>query len=285
MPGINLTGRANTADYNLGRGRVYFAPLLASGMPGAYRDLGNAPEFNINVEVETLEHQSSRQGLRVTDKEIVISQKVNLSLQLDEINFENVALFFSGTTEDDVTNVAVAGFTKYTMIENVEKGRWYDIVNSSDARAYDIDASNLTLEEGTTTLTKGSTGTADVEVDEVMGRLFFRPESANLTYSGTEDIDVTLAADSGAKSIDEVKALTQTSVSGALKFLSENPANNDFMYEYQFHQVSLKAEGDFGLISDDITTMGFTGVAEQNASADADSPTLTIRTHELATAA
>jgi hypothetical protein len=41
----------------------------------------------------------------------------------------------------------------------------------------------------------------------------------------------------------------------------------------------LKAEGDFALIADEFTTMQLTGTAETNADADADSPTLTIRTH------
>ena len=69
-------------------------------------------------------------------------------------------------------------------------------------------------------------------------------------------------------------------VKGALKFISENPAAGDHQYEFQFHQVSLKAEGDFGLISDEFTTMGFTAIAERNETAGGTaSPTLTVRTH------
>jgi hypothetical protein len=64
---------------------------------------------------------------------------------------------------------------------------------------------------------------------------------------------------------------------GALKFISQNPANNDESTEYQFHQVSLKAEGDFAQISDEFSQMQLTGTAERNTTADADSPTLTIR--------
>ena len=83
MPGVNTTGVPNTNDYNLGRGIVYFSLLDTNGLPtGGYRDLGNAPEFNVSFETETLEHQASRLGLKVTDKEVVISQKCKLSQML-----------------------------------------------------------------------------------------------------------------------------------------------------------------------------------------------------------
>ena len=272
MPGINDLGTPNTNDYNLGRGVVYFALLDTDGTPLGYRDLGNAPEFNISVESETLEHQSSREGLKKTDKEVVISQKVNLSLTLDEINFQNLALLFAGETAAH-TNVAVAGFSEHAMIASLVKGQWYDIVNSSGERAYDISADDLTVKiDGGATLTKDT----DYTVDEKMGRLFFLSGSGNT--SDTDTIDVTLAANAQAGDVDEVQALTKTAVQGALKFVGKNPAASDHQTEYQFHQVSLKAEGDFSLIGDEFTTMGFTAVAEANENADAASPTLTIRT-------
>ena len=274
MPGINSTGLPNTDDYNLGRGKVFFASLTA-GIPGAYRDLGNAPEFNISIESETLEHQSSREGLKTTDKEVVISQKMTLSLTLDEINFENLAALFSGATASH-TNVAVAGFSKYEMVGAVELGRWYDIVNSSNERAYDLtETGDLVLNNGDddTLLVEDTDYTADL----VMGRVFLLSTATNI--SAGEALDVTLTADAApTASIDEVRALTQTSVTGALKFIAENPAASDHQTEFQFHQVSLKAEGDFGLISDEFSTMQFTAVAERNELADSLSPTLTVRT-------
>lgn len=283
MPGINTTGKPQTSDYNLGRGKVFFAPLDSSGKPKAYRDLGNAPEFDLSVEVETLEHQSSQGGLKVTDKEVTISQKVNLSLTIDEINHENLASFLSGEAagkaDDDTSghlNPTNAGVTERELIATGEVvlGRWYDLVDGNGNRCYDINKSNLTVtDEGATVYQAGS----DFEADEEMGRIFL------LTTGGVDDssgkgVDFALAADSSADEyIPEVKALTTTSITGALKFIAENPADNDAKSEFQFHQISLKAEGDFGLISDEFSQMTFTGVAERNESSDADSPTLTIR--------
>lgn len=283
MAGPNTTGLPQTDDYNLGRGIVYFAALGTDGKPDAYRDLGNAPEFSISIEVETLEHQSSRQGLRITDKEVVISQKVNVSLVLDEINHENMALLLSGE-KGTHTNVAVAGFSEFEMVvgndsdtTELELGRWYDIVNSSGERAYGIDASDLSMETATGAV--ALVEDTDYTVDEEMGRFFILSTSsvAATAIAAFDGLDVTLAANGSAPSVNEVRALTTTNISGALKFISENPANNDVKTEFQFHQVSLKADGDFALIGDEFSTMNFTGIAESNTQADADSPTLTIR--------
>lgn len=285
MGGLNTTGLPITGDYNLGRGKIYAADLV-SGLPGdaGWRDLGNAPEFNINVEVETLEHQSSREGLKVTDKEVVISQKINVSFQLDEINFQNLALFFSGTASAAaLTNPAIAGVAETEFITtaldySAVGGRWYDLTDATGAiRAYNIDSANLTLASDILGDNNALVLGTDYTVDEKMGRVFIL--SGTTLIDPGDDVTFILAADAGAVNPDEVKALTQTNVTVALKFISENPANNDAESEYTFHQVQLKAEGDFSVIGDEFTTMGFTAVAESNPTADADSPTLTVRTH------
>jgi len=65
-------------------------------------------------------------------------------------------------------------------------------------------------------------------------------------------------------------------------FIAENPAANDEQGEYQFHQVSLKADGDFALIGDEFSQMAFTAVAESNPLADPTAPTMRIRHYEQA---
>jgi len=280
MPGLNTTGLPQTGDYNLGRGVLYAGTLTGgTGLPKEYFDLGNATEFNLSVETEKLEHQSSRQGLKVVDKEATVSQKVSLSFTLDEINFQNLASFFQGTTASH-TNVAVAGFAEWTMIPapGVVLGRWYDIVNTAGNRAYDIESANLTVKNGTTNAVLVLN--TDYTLDLTMGRIFFLSTATGIAAGVT--VKVTLAADVGAVGVDEVKTLTQTSSAVALKFISQNPANSDKKTEYQFHKVTLKAEGDLALIGDEWTTMPFTAVAEANEAADSDSPYLTIRYPKVA---
>lgn len=281
--GLNLTGTPNTDSYNIGRGKVYIAELV-NGLPGpsGWRDLGNAPEFNINVEVETLEHQSSQRGLKITDKEVTISQEVNCSFQLDEIDFNNLALFFSGQANQTAfTNPAIAGVAATVITTAVNKGSWYDLTdaaNGAGTRLVDIDPTLLTVRRdpsGTpVTLVEGT----DYTVDAKYGRLFFLTTSVTVLQG--DEIDFAITADAGAVNPSNVQALTQSSVRVALKFISENPANNDKQTEYQFHQIQLKAEGDLALIGDEFTTMGFTGTAEVNSTLGGSaSPTLTITDH------
>lgn len=273
MSGPNTTGRPRTEDYNLGRGILYFALLdPTTNRPLAYRDLGNSPEFNLSIEVETLQHSSSREGLRVVDKEVVISQSLTLNFQLDEINHENLAALFAGEKASH-TNSAVAGFASHEAYPSVEQGRWYDIIDANGNRAYDVAGDDLTVEEGTSN-TEAVEG-VDYELDSEMGRIFIISGSTVLTAGSP--LDLTLAANAGASDVSEVRGLTTTNLIGAIKFISENPANNDRRTEYQFHKVSLKSEGDFSLIGDEFTTMGFTAAAEKNETSSPDSPTLTVR--------
>jgi hypothetical protein len=279
--GPNTTGKPNTSDYSLGRGVIYFSLIDNAGKPLAWRDLGNAPEFNVSIEKETLEHQSSRSGLKVVDKEVVISQSVSCAFKLDELNHENLAAFFSGE-KAAYTNAAIAGFAEWVMVPDgkLEAGRWYDIQSSAGARAYGIDFTKLTVKDNQgapVTLVKDT----DYEVDAKMGRIFTISTSTAIAtaIAAGKGLKVTLTADGTAHAVNEVRALTQSAVKGALKFIGENPANNDEKSELVFHQISLKADGDFGLISDEFTQMGFTGKAEKNTSNTlvAASPTLTIR--------
>lgn len=286
MAGINTTGEAKTNDYNLGRGKLYFALLDTSGHPKGYRFLGNSPEFNITVDTETLEHQSSQAGLKVTDKEVTVSQKVTATISLDELNFDNLALFFSGTTSQH-TNTATTGVVADAAgnIAVDGKSQWYDIYqsttglptsDSSGDRMYDLGAVTVSGPSGTPVYVVDT----DYKVDLKMGRIFI-VGTGTIPASGNIEVDVA-ANISGDDAVDQAYALISSSVVGALKFIAENPADSDTQTEYQFHQISLKATGDMPLIGDEYSVLQLTGAAEKNITADPNSPTLTIRSHDNA---
>lgn len=275
MAGPNTTGRTNPDHYKLGRGILYFAELDSNGRPKGWRDLGNAPEFNLNIEQETLEHRSSRGGLATTDKEVTISRDLNFNFQLEEFNDQNVAALFSGDRASP-TNAAVAGFNEYAAYEDVRLGHWFDLRNSNGARAYDIDKADLTLKgldyPTETALVEGT----DYEVDEEMGRIFLLSSASNIEDG--HSLLIELDANPTAKGIDEVRALTRSDVTGALKFIEVNPVNQDRRREWEFHRINLSAEGDVSMIGDDWSNMPFSGTSQQNEGASPDSPTLTVRT-------
>lgn len=277
MAGPNTTGLPNTADYSLGRGKLYVAKLdTSTGLPNTdgYRDVGNVPDFSISIDIEELLHQSSQRGLRVTDKRVVVSQTMNLSISLDELSSQNMALFFSGDTAT-VVNPAVAGFGPVTLTTALLQGQWYDIVNGSGVRAVDVDAADVTVTDGVPNTAVLGT---DYNLDLKMGRIFVIV--GGLVLTNGENLRVTVAADAGAAaSLQQVTALTKSAEQLVLKFVSENPANNDEQVEFQFHSATLSAEGDFGLISDEFTVMQLTGVAQQESLATGSARTLTITTH------
>lgn len=269
MPGNNTTGKPNTEDYNLGRGIPLFAEVKDSGLGTyyAWRDLGNAPAFTVTTDSETLQHFSSREGLKTLDREVVLQRTMNLSFTLDEQNNENLAMTFSGNVTAP-TNAAVAGFAEYEMVAvgAIEGGRHYEVMNSSGVRAYDVDSAKLVIKT-----TAGAPVTlvedTDYELDNEFGTFFLISTAARVITAVTagEGLDVTLTAKAGAAVLERITALTKTEVKGKLKFISSNAAADGFRREYLWHSVALKAEGDLAMIGDDWSQMQYTGAAEKDA--------------------
>ena len=286
MPGINSSGAPNTRDYTLGRGIVRLAKLTAAGLPDAdgFRDLGNAPEFTINVSVEDIRHQSSRSQLKFTDKRCAISQEVGLSFILDEINFENLADYFAGSTEvyDNPHDTTWANAEDAIISSAVKLGAWYQLKDDTGARVYDLGAAGVTyvVEEDPAggvpvALVEGT----DFEVDAEMGLIRFLPSSI-LVVDGDEVGWNISAGATVAQDLDQVNALTEHDVTGALLFVQTNACDQGNKSEYLFHKVSLSADGDLPLIGDEFQTMSFTGVAEVNSAVTDASQVLTARTYD-----
>jgi hypothetical protein len=273
----NLTGLPNTGDYTLGRGIVYESGIDSSTEKpddSGWRDLGNATEFNVSLETEKLEHKSSRAGLQVVDKEVVLSQKMTLNFSLDELNDENVASFLSGEVAAH-TNPAIAGFSVTVLSATVVLGRWYDLVNTAGERAYDLETGDILLEKttGPVTLIENTDYTLDLK----NGRAFMLSTASNI--SAGDSLQVTVTAEATASPVEEVRGMTQGNLIRAVKFIGENPANSNKQREYQFHKVTLASEGDLALISDEYAVMAFSGTVESSVLADADAPFVRIRDH------
>lgn len=279
MAGLNTTGKTDTRHYNLGRGRVYAALLDANDAPGHYEFLGNAPEFAIQVESEDFEHYSSQEGLKFLDLLIETQKSVGLSLTLDEMNQQNLARFFSGDTAT-YTNPAIAGFAQHEIIAegSIVLGSYFPITDSNGNQAYDVDNDDLTLE--TTNATPVPlVRDVDYELDAEMGMIYLIPTSTVLAtaISGSEGLDITLAANGSASVVTEVQGATGSSKKLSIMFLGINPVDNDKPFQVIFHKSRLKAEGDLSLIGDEVTTMPFTGAAERNEAAPGSSKVLTHR--------
>lgn len=291
MPGLNTTGAPNTRDYQLGRGIVRMAALAANGLPDAngFRDLGNAPEFNISLSVEDVRHQSSRTQLKFTDKRVTISQEVGVSFILDEINFQNLSDFFVGSTEEysNPHNSTWATTNLSVISTAVKVGNWYQLYDDGTAgshgpnRVYDLGAASLvySFEEdpgGTPVpLVEGT----DFELDKEMGLVRFLPTSILVVDGNTVGWRISTAA-AVQQNLDQVNALQRADVVGALLFIAANASDQGNKTEYLFHRVSVSPDGDLPLIGDEFMQASFTGVAEVNSAVPDTSKVLTVRGYD-----
>jgi hypothetical protein len=86
----------------LGKGILKFDRFDAQGLPTGLRDLGNAPNFTIQPVLETLEHFSSREGIKKKDKTVIVSAGLTVKFTLDEFDRKNLALAMMATESGDV---------------------------------------------------------------------------------------------------------------------------------------------------------------------------------------
>lgn len=283
MPGFNLTGAPNTQDYVLGKGKIYLANIdSATGLPDAngFRDLGNAPEFNLSVAVEDRKHKNSRDCLAFTDARFIISQEVDISFKLDEINFDNLNDFLSGS-ESTYSNPHNTTFTDVVITASVKLGRWYELRNASGARVYNLGAAGLVFViEKDAVIDVALVEGTDYEINKELGLVRFLPTASNIAAGDKAQLTISTGATT-QKNLDQVNALQRAQVQGTLLFVQNNANDCGQLTEFRFHKVSLTGDGDLAMIGDQESVMGFSGTAEVNSLVSDTSKVLTVRTYDM----
>jgi len=263
---INNTGIPDTKDYLIGRGILKAALLNDDGTPQSFKDLGNIPEMVLTVDSEKYEHFSSRAGLKVLDKSVVIEQTANASFILENIqDFGNLKLFFSGTAETR-TNAATAGFAGSVIAQDgtIEANAYYLLVDLTSLPVLNVDVANVTIETTNLTPIELVQGT-DYTIDAFSGEIFLKDTATVQTaISGDEGLTFDYAADANATEIDVLSAQTVTAVTVALRFVSED-ADTGIKKMYDIHKSTLAADGDYNLISDEVTQAPMTASVEKSS--------------------
>lgn len=86
--------------YFSGQGIVSIATRSGSpATPGTFRDVGNVPEFKVSLNTSVKEHKESRTGQRVSDGRLITEKKVTVSITLEELSKENLAMALLGTAD------------------------------------------------------------------------------------------------------------------------------------------------------------------------------------------
>lgn len=84
----------------VGRGVLTYAPyLVGETSGGVYGDFGNTPGFTLSQTSQNLDHFSSRHGLRVKDRSVVLQQDMTGTIEVDDISNGNMALWFGGDVD------------------------------------------------------------------------------------------------------------------------------------------------------------------------------------------
>lgn len=224
-------------NQTLGRGELHFS-LFKSGTetPAGFRYLGNSPEFNVTIENETLDHFSSDRGIREKDKSVVLETTSTGSLTLDDIQLENLALFFFGTTSTLVQTSATAETETFA---GVKQGLSYQLGQTTANPTGVRSVTNVVVEVATVAQTVDVDYTVDLELGIIT-------IVAGGGIADAADIDVTY--DRSAVNRDQVISGTDQ-IEGALRFISYNPEGDKI--DYYFPKVKLSPNGDFGLKSDE----------------------------------
>lgn len=236
-------------EYVLPKGRVWFSRFKAgTRIPEGFRAVGNAPEFNITIESETLDHYSSESGVQEKDASITLRTNRSGTLTVDNVNNDNLALFFLGTK----STITVTGETVTDeSITNVKLGMAYQLGRTL---ANPTGARNITY--------PGVAGPPDTT-------FVVTNDDGSTTY--VADTDYTLNAELGMLTILETGNIVDDSeilvtytnedythtqaisgsdaVEGSIKFVADNATGENRDVELPY--VKISPNGDFPLIAEE----------------------------------
>lgn len=263
-------GLPNPDNYLLGRG-ILKMDIFNDSNQRTHKlvDLGNVNSFTMTLEEETIDHNSSRKGLKTIDASITLSKSAKGSFQADELTENILALFTSGIAEQEAAANVVAGSL---LIPANAGGHWVELWSAA------IDPSNPAggerLINGVFAISGGGWGTpvTDYVIDDARGQIFI-VEGAALDTGA----DVWLLFDYtyAGETVTRVRMLQKTVVRGALVFSGSNAQTGE-KYEVRLHKVKLQSDGDLDLISEDFANAQFAFTVEEDLAYDPDSPVGTI---------
>lgn len=233
-------------NYVLGRGKVFFARYGTNGVPLPFRYIGNTPELSFNIESEELEHFSSDEGIREKDDSVPLEVNRSGTMTTDNIQRDNVALFFFGEATT-VSQLVVASTTElFTAVPDgaiLKLG----VAPSRPAGYMGINTTGFAVTSGAgagTALVMG----VDYTMDFDMGILTLLDTS--LIHTAPANVNVTYAV--RASSRDRVVS-GSTPVEGALMYREFNPKGDDHVWYMPYIKVT--PSGDYNLKGDDWQTL------------------------------
>lgn len=218
-------------QYVLGRGKTFFDQFnLNTTVKTGERYLGNTPSFNLSIESENLDHFDADEGIRTKDKSVTLQVNRTGQFVTDNIDPENVALFFIGEYAV-AAQAATAG--KTTAIANPLGDRYYQLGATVGNPSGDRQVTNVAA-------SGGAVVTTDFTVDAELGRVYIVAGGA---IDG--DASVTFTYDTLARSRKQIITTGNAAVEGALRFLAFNASGPQT--DYYMPSTKLAPNGEYEL--------------------------------------
>lgn len=235
-----------TGQHVLGSGEVHFAPfLVGTTTPGAFKYLGNTTEFNLTPSSSTVDHFDADHGVREKDDSVLVETGLSGSIMCDNINKENLARFFLGTSA--ILSQSSLTSQVYT-ITSVEFGTYK--VGMSDTNPSGFQ--HITVQSVTDGAQTPTTYTAgdDYVLDLAKGEITI-VEGGAITAGTQVVVNYGVSASTREQIISG-----NEKVEGALMFKAYNPKGP--LRNYLMPKVMLTPNGDLSLKTSDWQMLGFT---------------------------
>jgi len=224
--------------YTIGRGKFLLKPSGENG----YLDFGNIAGGKLSIKTEKKEHYSTRTGLKVKDAEIIVSQEINIEIEVDELRREALEMYFLAVK----TGSGSASASTASDTLTAKQGMWFPLSNRNIKRD-----PAPTVSDGTNTYEEGR----DYEIDYSAG-LIYIIKGGNIT-DGTS---ITVQYQHDSWSVEDYLVGGKYSIDGQLWFIADPPKGQVLEIK---GNVTLAPSGDFEVISDDFLKLSFEGTFTQ----------------------
>lgn len=236
-----------TQNLTLGRGKLYFSRFAPNTYnPVAFDYVGNTPEINLNIEAEMLDHYSSDAGIKEKDDSMTLQVNRTGSFITDNINFENLANFFFGSTAL-FTQAAAAAQTEIILAP--KKGAFYKLgISPTNPTGFmGINPVGFAVKLTAAPTTVYVLGT-DYKLDAASGMIEIL--AAGAIGGASITVDYAVAASTRTRVISG-----GVPVEGAIQYVANNPKGpNRNMY---LPWTKLTPNGDFALKGDEWQQLPF----------------------------
>jgi len=232
-----------------GQGKLFIAPRAAGGAAGAFRYVGNVPDFKVQLATTTIEHKESTTGQRLTDQRQETEKNATLDAVLDEFDINNLGLALYGTP----ATVSGSSVTDEVLATGLAVGDYarlkYPEVSAVVIK--DSAGSPATLVLGT----DYEISSADHGTIKILNLgAYVQPFTADYTYGAHSNLAM----------------FDTASVERWFRFEGINTADSDAKVLVELYRVKLDPLSELALINDAFATLNLSGSVLYDATKVAD---------------